>query len=163
MFKIKLLILLLSSLTFLSCTNNQTNGELKLSVGYIGGEYDGLILTNLWNSHLKNLNMLDEKSRYQIQSGISHSQNVYVTNIDNTSDREKIRSSINLKIYDKNSKCFLYSYSDEISQFYILASSDSFNSNKMAIDKIKRENTEYFVKKFINEINSKKLKCNDEK
>ena len=107
--------------------------------------------------------MLDEKSRYQIQSGISHSQNVYVTNIDNTSDREKIRSSIDLKIYDKNAKCYLYSYSDEISQFYILASSDSFNSNKMAIDKIKRENTEYFVKKFINEFNSKNLECSDEK
>ncbi len=163
MFKIKLLILLLSSLTFLSCTNNQPNSQFKFSVGYIGGEYDGLILTNLLNSHLKNLNMLDEKSRYQIQSGISHSQNVYVTNIDNTSDREKIRSSIDLKIYDKNSKCYLYSYSDEISQFYILASSDSFNSNKIAIDKIKRENTEYFVKKFINEFNSKNLECSDEK
>ena len=107
MFKIKLLILLLSSLIFLSCTNNQPNSQFKFSVGYIGGEYDGLILTNLWNSHLKNLNMLDEKSRYQIQSGISHSQNVYVTNIDNTSDREKIRSSIDLKIYDKNAKCYL--------------------------------------------------------
>ena len=163
MYKIKLLILLLSSLTFLSCTNNQPNSQFRFSVGYIGGEYDGLILTNLWNSHLKNLNMLDEKSRYQIQSGISHSQNVYVTNIDNTSDREKIRSSIDLKIYDKNAKCYLYSYSDEISQFYILASSDSFNSNKMAIDEIKRENTEYFVKKFINEFNSKNLECSDEK
>ena len=163
MFKIKSLILLLSSLVFLSCSSNQPNSHLKLSVGYIGGEYDGLILTNLLNLHLKNFDMLDENSVYEIQSSISHSQNVYVTNIDNTSDREKVSSSITLKIYNKNSKCFVYSYSDDISQFYILASSDSFNSNKKAVEKIKYGNTNYFVKNFINLLNNENLVCNEKK
>ena len=35
--------------------SNQPNSQLKLSVGYIGGEYDGLMLTNLLNLHLKTL------------------------------------------------------------------------------------------------------------
>ena len=107
--------------------------------------------------------MLNENSIYEIQSSISHSQSVYVTNIDNTSDRERVRSSINFKVYNKSSKCYVYSYSDSIAQFYILASSDSFNSNKKAVEKIKHENTDYFVKKFINILNKENLSCNEEK
>ena len=163
MFKIKSLILLLTSTFFLSCSSNQPSNQSKFSVGYIAGEYDGLLLTNLLNSHLKNFNMLNENSIYEIQSSISHSQSVYVTNIDNTSDRERVRSSINFKVYNKSSKCYVYSYSDSIAQFYILASSDSFNSNKKAVEKIKHENTDYFVKKFINILNKENLSCNEEK
>tara|TARA_B100000575_G_C22917491_1_gene532447 strand:+ start:34 stop:357 length:324 start_codon:yes stop_codon:yes gene_type:complete len=107
--------------------------------------------------------MLDERSIYEIQSVISHSQNVYVTNIDNTSDREKIESSINFRVYNKNSKCYVHSYDDKVSQFYILASSASFNSNKRAIDKIKFENTDYFVKNFINSVIDEKLICDENK
>ena len=44
MFRIKLLILLLTSLLFFSCTKNNNQNKIKYSVGYIGGEYDGLIL-----------------------------------------------------------------------------------------------------------------------
>ena len=67
MFKIKLLILLLSSVFILSCSADQKINQVKLSVGYIGGEYDGLLLQNQLRSHLNNLSMLDEKSKYQIQ------------------------------------------------------------------------------------------------
>ena len=87
MFKIKLLILLLNSLLLLSCINNRPDNEIKLSVAYIGGEYDGLLLSNQLRSHLKNLNMLDDSSDLQIQASISHSSSVFITNIDNTSDR----------------------------------------------------------------------------
>ena len=45
--------------------------------------------------------MFDENSNYEIQADISHSQSLYVTNIDNTSEREKIDSSLNAKIFDK--------------------------------------------------------------
>ncbi len=163
MFKIKSLILLLISISFLSCSTSQQSSQFSFSVRHIGGEYDGLVLSNQLNAHLRNFNMLDEKSIYEIQTNISHSQNVYVTNIDNTSDREKIRSTIALKIYDKSSKCYVYSYNDEVSQFYILASSDSFNSNKKAVDKIKFENTDYFVKNFINSLNNENLLCDEKK
>ena len=159
MFKIKLLILLLSSVFILSCSADQKINHVKLSVGYIGGEYDGLLLQNQLRSHLKNLDMLDEKSKYQIQASISHSSNVFVTNIDNTSDREKIKSFLDLKIYNKDTECYSYIYSDNISQFYILAPSDNFGSNKIAVQKIKFENTEYFVKDFINDLTREKLIC----
>ena len=44
MYKIKLLILLQLILFLLVCINNQLNDK-KLSVSYIGGEYDGLLLS----------------------------------------------------------------------------------------------------------------------
>tara|TARA_B100000989_G_scaffold278127_1_gene239614 strand:+ start:1184 stop:1675 length:492 start_codon:yes stop_codon:yes gene_type:complete len=163
MFKIKLLILLLNSFLFLTCTNSQQENIIKFSVGYIGGEYDGLLLANQLRSHLRNFNMLDDKSEFQIQASISHSSNVFITNIDNTSDREKIKSSINLKIYNKKSECYVYSYLDSTTQFYILASSDNFTSNKKASQQIKFENTEYFVKKFLNSLTVGELVCNEKK
>ena len=162
MFKIKSLILLLSSLVFLSCSSNQPNSQLKLLLDILWRVRRAYVNKSI-KFTLKNIGMLDENSVYKIQSSISHSQNVYVTNIDNTSDREKVGSSITLKIYNKNSKCFVYSYSDNISQFYILASSDSFNSNKKAVEKIKYENTNYFVKNFINLLNNENLKFDDKK
>ena len=70
MFKIKSLILLLTSTVFLSCSSNQPSNQFKFSVGYIAGEYDGLLLTNLLNSHLKNFSMINENSIYEIQSSI---------------------------------------------------------------------------------------------
>ena len=163
MFKTKLLILFLSSLFLLSCTSDKPKSNIKLSIAYIAGEYDGLLLKNQLSSHLKNLNMLDNYSVHQVEADIIHSSNVFITNIDNTSDREKIKSTINLKIYNKKNKCYSYSYSNEISQFYILASSDNFSSNKIAVQQIKFENTEYFVKTFINDVIKNNLECHDKK
>ena len=53
MFKTKLLILSLISFIFLSCTKDTLDRDTtKYSLGYIGGEYDGLILKNLLTSDL---------------------------------------------------------------------------------------------------------------
>ena len=91
MSKIKLSILLLISFFVFSCTNNQVNTSIqKYSLAYIGGEYDGLLLKNYLIGNLKSLGMHDQKSNFEIQPHISHSTNLYITNIDNTSDREKI-------------------------------------------------------------------------
>ena len=120
MFKIKLLILLLISYSLASCISNKRENDFKISIAYIGGEYDGLVLSNLLSSQLNNFGMLDKNSIYEVQANISHSQNLYITNIDNTSDREKIDSSVNMKIYNKELKCFTHIYNETISQFYIL-------------------------------------------
>ena len=163
MFKIKLLILLLISYTILSCTSNTKSINFKLSVAYIGGEYDGLVLSNQLKSHLNNFGILDKKSKYEIQANIYHSNDLYITNIDNTSDREKIDSSINLKIFDKKLNCFTHNYNETVSQFYVLASSDKFISNSTAVEEIKFENTEYLVKKFMNSLSENAFICNDQK
>ena len=85
MFRIKLLILLLTSSFILSCTNNKnSNYEKKFSLSYIGGEYDGLLLKNYLLSGLKNLKIYDQNSNIEIIANISHSTNLYITNIDNT-------------------------------------------------------------------------------
>ena len=61
MFKIKLLILLLISFFILSCIkNNNHPSDIKYSVSYIAGEYDGLILKNLMTSYLKALENMTE-------------------------------------------------------------------------------------------------------
>ena len=163
MFKIKLLILLLISYSLASCISNKRENDFKISIAYIGGEYDGLVLSNLLSSQLNNFGMLDKNSSYEVQASISHSQNLYITNIDNTSDREKIDSSVNMKIYNKELKCFTHVYSETISQFYILASSDQFISNSTAVEEIKIENTEYLVKKFMNTLSDEAFVCNEQK
>ena len=159
MFKIKLLILFLISFFFIACTNNNEENNFKISVAYIGGEYEGLILSNQLKSQLNNLGMLSESSRFEVQANISHSQNLYITNIDNTSDRERIDSYVNIKIYDKKFKCFTSEYSETVSQFYILASSDQFISNNIAVEEIKIDNTEYFVMSFINSLTESSFAC----
>ena len=161
MSKIKLLILLLINLILLSCINNQEKKEIKLSVAYIGGGYDGLMLSNQLQKHLNNFGMLDGNSKFQIQARISHSYNLFITNIDNTSDRERVSSSIDLKIYDTDFECYTHFYENDLSQFYVLAAGDKFISNKSAVEKIKIENVDYFVKVFINNLEETDLICNE--
>ncbi len=162
MFKVKLLILLLTSLAMISCANNKNLNDIKLSVSYIGGEYDGLVLSNQLKKHLNNFGMLDKNSNYQVDGEITHSSNLYITNFDKTSDRERVHSSIVLYIYDSVKDCKVYTYLEDISQFYILASGDKFISNKTALEEIRNDNTEYFVKKFINNLNQSDFKCDYE-
>ena len=104
--------------------------------------------------------MLDRSSNYEIRASISHSSSLFVTNIDNTSDRERVTSVINIEIFDKEKNCFTYSFKSDVSQFYILASSDKFISNKSALEEIKLESTEYLTKKFINNLSKDSFDCN---
>ena len=99
MSKIKLSILLLISILTFSCTANQTNNfNQKYSVDYIGGEFDGLLLKNYLVNSLKNLNIYDQKSKYKIRASVGHDADLFITNIDNTSDRQKITTSLNIEI-----------------------------------------------------------------
>ena len=131
----------------------------KFSLSYVGGEYDGLLLYNYLDAHLTSYNMLDKNSRYEIRSSVRHSKGVYVTNIDNTSDRESIKSELILIIYDKKFNCTAFSFNSKIYQFYIYASNEKFISNKTALKKIKSENTEELVKKFINTLMYENIAC----
>ncbi len=153
MSKIKLSILLLINFFIFSCTNNQIyQTNQKYSLAHIGGEFDGLLLKNYLISSLKNLNIYDQNSEYMIQATISHSSNLFITNIDNTSDREKIDTTLNITIEDKHNKCQIYKDDINVSQFYIYTSSDKFLSNQKAIKKIKKDNTEATIEQFINNL-----------
>ena len=132
---------------------------MKYSIGYISGEYDGLLLYNNLDIHLRSYHMIDSNSRYEIRSSIDHSTRVYVTNIDNTSNREAITSVLDLTIYDKQLKCSVFKYRDKIYQFYIFAASEKFISNKTALITLKNNNTEELVKKFVNTIMYENLEC----
>lgn len=160
MYKIKLLILLLVSINIVSCSQNNLNKkDISYSIGYIGGEYDGLVLNNLLTNYMKLSNVYDQTSRYELRTSISHASDIYVTNIDNTSDRENINSVLTISIYDNRYDCKTFYYNDSLSQFYIYASSDKFISNQKALEKIKYNNTEALVRKFLNKINYIKLDC----
>tara|TARA_B100001059_G_scaffold213861_1_gene230090 strand:- start:2048 stop:2545 length:498 start_codon:yes stop_codon:yes gene_type:complete len=160
MFKIKSSILFLTSLLFISCINEKVdNREYKYSLSYIGGGYDGLILGNLLNTYLNDFNLLDKNSKLKINASINHEGDVYVTNIDNTSDRERIRTSVTLKIYDTKSDCIVYKYNNSITQFYIYGPNEKFISNSSANKEIKFTNTEELVKKFMSSLLHAKLDC----
>ena len=162
MSKIKLSILLLISFFILSCANNQINQyNQKYSLAYIGGAYDGLLLKNYLQSSLKNLDIYDQNSEFRIQATINHSSNLFITNTDNTSDREKISTTLYVTIQNLKKNCQVYNDEINVSQFYIYASSDKFLSNQKAVKEIKKNNTEATVKQLINELLMNKDKCDE--
>ncbi len=162
MSKTKLLILLLASFFIFSCTKDQSyQSNQKYSLGYIGGEIDGLLLKNYLQSYLKNFGIYSQKSDFEIQANINHTTNLFITNIDNTSNREKITTTLYTKIVNKVSKCEIYSDGISISQFYIYASSDKFLSNQKAVKEIKKQNTEATVKKLVNKLRIIKNECDE--
>ena len=160
MFKIKLLILLLTSIFAIGCSVKQDLiDNRKYSVDYIGGEYDGLLLKNTLIKNLKSFNLYDQASKYQVKANIQHDQNLFITNIDNTSDRERILTSLKIEVNDLVNYCKVFVDDYSISQFYIFASSDQFISNKVALKKIKKENTKILVKKLIQKLVMTELDC----
>tara|TARA_B100000989_G_scaffold270386_1_gene226457 strand:- start:1703 stop:2200 length:498 start_codon:yes stop_codon:yes gene_type:complete len=160
MSKTKLLILLLISFIISSCINDSANdNKTKYSLGYISGEYDGLILKNLLTNNLSDLDMYDENSVHKIESSISHSSRLFITNIDNTSDRMRVDTEITIEIINQKFKCVTHKFEESISQYYIFADSDKYISNNNAEKKIREYNTEALVKEFINKLKKPKAIC----
>jgi len=160
MFKTKLLISLLISFIFLSCTRDTLDREItKYSLAYTGGEYDGLILNNLLKSDLSNFMAYDDNSNLRIEPNISHSTELFISNIDNTSDRMRIKSTITAKIVDIRFKCDTRTFKEDVTQFYLFADTEKYISNSVAEKKIKEENTEILVRNFINKILKTDNKC----
>ena len=164
MFKIKSSILLLISFLIFSCSNNQIKSyNQKYSLAYIGGQYHGLLLKNYLLSSLKNLRIYDSNSNYEIKANINHSSDTYITNIDNTSDREKISTTLTFQIINIPLNCQVFSDEINVSQFHIYASSDKFLSNKTAANKIKKNNTESAVRQLINQLKYIPSKCDEKR
>ena len=146
MSKIKLLILLLISFYFGSCVSTHKSNN-QFNVDYIGGGADGLVYSNYLNAYLDSLNMYSSLSNLSINTSINHQQTVFVTNVNNTSDREKISSSIDVKINDKTQSCTVLEYKDNVQQYYVISSNINFTSNNKAVENIKRSNAEILTKK----------------
>ena len=90
---------------------------------------------------------------------ISHSSLLFITNIDNTSDRMRMNSLLKINVFDQTNNCKLHEFEESISQFYLFADSDRYISNTKAEKKIKEENTEALVRKYINELIASDAKC----
>ena len=160
MSKIKLSILLLISFLIISCSNRQVDqNKQKYSLSYIGGEFDGLLLKNYLISSLKSLNIYDQNSNFEIKGSINHISNIYITNIDNTSNREEIKTILSSQIVNARLNCIVFDDEINVSQFYIYVSGDKFLSNKAAQKKIKKDNTELAVRQFINKIKNIDHEC----
>ena len=106
----------------------------NLSISYITGDLDGLILTNLLESHLSSASMYDPLSNFTIEAGVEHSGSVFITNIDNTSDRENVSTRVEINILDKRNDCIAFNFNETIDYFYIYASSETFSSNQKAVE-----------------------------
>ena len=153
MFKTRLSILLLTSFFIFSCTNTQIkSSNQKYAVAYISGGFDGLLMKNYLVSNLKNLDIYDPNSDYEIKASIQHRTNVYITNIDNTSDRERVTTKLIFQVNNNVSNCPLIKDEINISQFYIYASADKFLSNQTALREIKKDNTESSVNQLIRKL-----------
>ena len=162
MYKIKLSILLLTSFFIFSCTNNQNHSfSQKYSLAYIEGGFDGLLLKNYLLFSLRNLDIYDPNSIYEISASISHSSNLYITNIENTSEREKINTKLSFQVTNTLSECEVIADNVHVSQFFIYAPSTKFLSNQTALQKIKKDNTESAVKQLINKLRTVKNKCDE--
>ena len=148
MFKIKLLILLLSSILVNCATSPKVNNP-KLDLNYISGGVDGVIMDNMLTNLLQNYGLYDGNSKFKLDASISHKNDFFITNIDNTSERNLISSSLKIKIIDQVDNCEIYQSNNEISQFYIVVSTKQFTSNDAAQEKIKKENTENLIKLFL--------------
>ena len=161
MSKIKLSILLLISLFIINCSslNNLPKNNNKYSLEYIGGGYDGLVLKKQLTSMLRGFKSFDQDSKKTIEAEINHKTEIFVTNIDNTSDRERVMTTLKVRVYDKELDCVIFKFNDEISQFYIYASSEKFLSNTKAVESIKYNNTEELVKNFVNDLTKIKSGC----
>ena len=161
MFKIKSLTLLLASLIFFSCSKKNINyqNNSKYSIGYIDGEFDGLVLKTLLKNNLFNFGLYDSNSNLEINADILHSSSLFITNIDNTSDRIRMNTTLSIEINDQLNKCETYNFDEETSQFYIFADSNQYTSNNKAEKKIKEQNTEILIKNFINKLTNYKKNC----
>ena len=150
MSKIKLLILLLISINLISCANNNIYQNSKYSVGYIGSSFEGLLLKNNLESNLRAFNLYSQQSNFLIEGNIGNSFSIYVPTTNKTSQRENVTTGINLKIFNKNLNCDVYSFEETTSQFYIYASSTYFLSNKEAQKDIINDNINNLIVDFIN-------------
>ena len=161
MSKIKLSILLLISLFIINCSssNNLPKNNNKYSLEYIGGGYDGLVLKKQLTSMLRGFRSFDQDSKKTIKAEINHEMEIFITNIDHTSDRERVMTTLQVRVYDKELDCVTFKFNDEISQFYIYASSEKFLSNTKAVESIKYNNTEELVKNFVNDLTKIKTGC----
>ena len=148
MFKIKLLILLLANLIISSCVVANKPSK-QYTLGYIGGGVDGLIYSNILTAQLESFGIFNKNSSYQVNTSISHDQELYITNINKTSDRERIISSIKTEVLDLNQNCIIFRYDKKIKQFYVIAANINFTSNQKAIETIKRKNSEILSKDLI--------------
>lgn len=152
MYKIKLLILLLTSLIFFQSCSKSFDSQTSYSLEYIPGGVDGLILKNFLFSHLDSSGIYNASSNFKINAKIKHNQDLFITNINNTSDRELIESRINITIYDQLNNCSVFQFEDNVDQFFVIASTQNFTSNNKAIEEIKSRNTEILVQNFIFEL-----------
>tara|TARA_B100001093_G_scaffold304730_1_gene290635 strand:- start:936 stop:1421 length:486 start_codon:yes stop_codon:yes gene_type:complete len=161
MCKIKLSTLLLISFFLVSCSaQKKYNTSNTFNLGRIESDVEGLVAHNILSSHLNSFGLLNGLSHYKISGKINHATSLYITNIDNTSDRENVITTLYITIV--KDACVVYKYEEETSQFYLITSSTKFKSNTKAIEKIKYDNSENLIQRFINIIIDKPLNCIDE-
>jgi len=163
MFKIKLLILLFLSFYISACSSQNTYDKSnRFSVDYIEGGIDGRNLSNLLISYLKTYGLYSSNSPFLIKSKIAHKQNLYIPRIDNTSDRELIRSTMLIDLINNQKNCLIANFELENEQFYVIASSKNNISNNKAIEEIKFNNTEALVHDLISLIEDIQLECSND-
>ena len=92
-------------------------------------------------NNLSNLGLYSDESIYEIKAKVAHSEAVFITNIDNTSDRMRLDSRLYIDVINLRFNCVAQKFDESKSQFYIFAESDRYIVTTW-LRKIKEENVE---------------------
>ena len=84
----------------------------------------------------------------KVDARISHNTNFFITNIDNTSERNLVSSTLNINIMDKVENCEIYQSNNEILTVLYCCQLKSILPATCCLEKIKRDNTENLIKLF---------------
>ena len=136
MFKIKLLTLFLISLFLINCSK-KVDLKKQYNVDIVSGQ-NNFSYQNTLIQYLDSMKLYSNtNNNYVIQISPNLSQSVFITNIDKTSDRNKISLSVTYNVFkilkSLNVKCNVFSQNYKRSSAYLFASGE-FNQSNIAAD-----------------------------
>ena len=147
MLKIKYLILLSSTLLFLSCgmkikENIQYDGN-KYSLRYLSGGQEAFNYTNTLKQQLIVNDLYRNFSNNEILVSLAQDREYLSTSITKVASRESNTLSINIKVYDGNkADCVLFDKNYVSEQSFLVSESSATLGNRAAQDDIYLINSE---------------------
>ena len=155
MFKIKLSILFLISISLIGCLTSRVS-EKQFNVSSVSND-SYFLYENTLVQYLESMGMYNSKNYdYLIKIDPNRREGVFITNIDKNSDRKRISLDINYTIakrYNKTSlMCDIFTQDYKRSSSYIIASGEFNTSNRAADDEIFENLVDIITNDFIDDL-----------
>ena len=132
------------------------NYHIKLLSIKLGGSFEHILNNPKSNSNLISYECIKDTSYVNGNKNIPLEYSLLTTE---EKQEYSNRCNLNQWILPKELDCVIFKFNNEISQFYIYASSEKFLSNTKAVESIKYNNTEELVRNFTNDLTKIKPAC----